>query len=539
MPFPRPSVACWCRLFRIHALLPVMALIALVASPALGQDVRGHGPNAASPVATPAAGGYEWAMEAIRPELRDDVLAEIPAGISTYRIDAGMASDLDAPYAITGHLELDYVNSTGSSIDTLPFRLYANGPDDEHDAQEVSEVTVDGAPVTPELSVSNSVLQVPFEEPLAPGEAATVEINFTATLPKDSEDHYGIFGYDSDSSTWAMAHWYPLVAGRDPSTGWVLDPPSRNGDPIFSDVALYDVTFSAARGWKVVTSGVATGETVTEGDQTSQRYVSGPVRDFTMIADDNFELVTTESHGITVNSWYNPGEDDAGRAVAQFGEQSVVLFDDVLGAYPYREMDLAPVEMQGAAGCEFPSLIYVGGNYYEGPLSGRDEVALEFTVAHEMVHQWFYGLVGNNQYAHAFIDEGLTNYLSASVYFERTYDEDTARQVIDEFIRDQFEDAVRDDRDPVVDQPTDDFPSGYDYVIAAYAKSPLGFEAIRQEIGDEAFFAGLQAYVRSFSFTVAEPDDLLAAFETASGTELDAIWDHWFEEQHGTDDVDD
>jgi hypothetical protein len=516
-----------------------MALIALVASPALGQDVRGHGPNAASPVATPAAGGYEWAMEAIRPELRADVLAEIPAGISTYRIDAGMVSDLDAPYAITGHLELDYANSTGSSIDTLPFRLYANGPDDQHDAQEVSEVTVDGAPVTPELSVSNSVLQVPFEEPLAPGEAATVEINFTATLPKDSEDHYGIFGYDSDSSTWAMAHWYPLVAGRDPSTGWVLDPPSRNGDPIFSDVALYDVTFSAARGWKVVTSGVATGETVTEGDQTSQRYVSGPVRDFTMIADDNFELVTTESHGITVNSWYNPGEDDAGRAVAQFGEQSVVLFDEVLGAYPYREMDLAPVEMQGAAGCEFPSLIYVGGNYYEGPLSGRDEVALEFTVAHEMVHQWFYGLVGNNQYAHAFIDEGLTNYLSASVYFERTYDEDTARQVIDEFIRDQFEDAVRDDRDPVVDRPTDDFPSGYDYVIAAYAKSPLGFEAIRQEIGDEAFFAGLQAYVRSFSFTVAEPDDLLAAFETASGTELDAIWDHWFEEQHGTDDVDD
>jgi aminopeptidase N len=166
-------------------------------------------------------------------------------------------------------------------------------------------------------------------------------------------------------------------------------------------------------------------------------------------------------------------------------------------------------------------------------------VALEFTVAHEMVHQWFYGLVGNNQYAHAFIDEGLTNYLSASVYFERTYDEDTARQVMDRFIRDQFEDAVRDDRDPVVDQPTDDFPSGYDYVIAAYAKSPLGFEAIRQEIGDEAFFAGLQEYVGSFSFTVAEPDDLLAAFETASGTELDAIWDHWFEEQHGTDDVDD
>ena len=498
-----------------------------------------------SPLARPrrprrTAGDDAWIFDAIRPELRETVQDRMPANLPEYGITVTLEPQAESGSvpSLTGHLTLAYVNTTGAALDALPFRLYANGPDEEHDAQVVSDVTVDGEDVDVRLSVSDSVLEVPFGSPLAAGAATVIEMDFATFLPIDSVAHYGIFGYDTDTGTWALAHWYPVMAGRDPVTGWVLDHPSENGDAIFSDTALYDVTVESDPEWRLATTGVAFGES-TEGanGEVARRFVSGPVRDFTIVADEDFEVVTEEVDGITINSWYNPGQERAGQAVATYAAQSITVFDELLWPYPYREMDLMPVDMKGAAGCEFPQLIYMGLDYYEGDTNLAPPSDLDFTVAHEMVHQWFYGLVGNNQYADAFIDEGLTNYLSAQVYFERQYDDQIAADVMDTYIRTPFERIVETGGDQVVDQPTDAFASGRAYTFAAYVKAPLGFEAIREEIGDEAFFTGLQAYVDAFVFQVATPDDLLAAFEQSSGEDLQGLWDHWFEEADGEDDL--
>ena len=194
--------------------------------------------------------------------------------------------------------------------------------------------------------------------------------------------------------------------------------------------------------------------------------------------------------------------------------------------------------MYGAAGCEFPQLIYIGHDYYTGDQSFEVPNALDFTVAHEVVHQWFYGLVGNNQYQHAFIDEGLTQYLSAQIYFGMTYNDDAGDLVMESFIERPFERFTRAGDDWIVDTPTDEFPSSSAYGWSAYSKAPMGFAAIFDEIGEDAFFAALQDYVAEFTFLVARPPDLLEAFEDASGEDLGDLWTHWFEETNGADDVD-
>jgi hypothetical protein len=479
-------------------------------------------------------------LDAVRPELRDAIREQMPENLPIYEISVTLepqAEAGDVP-SLTGHLRISYVNTTAEVLDALPFRLFANGPDEEHDAQIVSNVTVDGADVDVSLSESDSVLEVPFASQLQPGAGAVIEMDFASFLPIDSIDHYGIFGYNTKTGSWALAHWYPVIAGRDPGTGWMLDFPSRNGDPIFSDTALYDVTVSTGPDWELVTTGVVYGEAGEDDQgQTVRRFVSGPVRDFTIVADEDFELATEEVNGITVNSWFNPGQERAGQAVADYAAQSIAMFDELLWPYPFRELDLMPVDMHGASGCEFPQLIYMGLGYYTGQTSLTVPNELDYTVAHEVVHQWFYGLVGSNQYAHAFIDEGLTNYLSAQVYFEREYGAEAAAAIMGRYIREPFESTVIRDGDQVVDTPTDDFDGGREYVFAAYSKAPLGFEAIREEIGDEAFFGALNAYVDEFVFGVAEPADLLAAFETASGQDLQDLWDHWFTETNGTQDT--
>ncbi|MGI8643940.1 MAG: M1 family aminopeptidase, partial [Thermomicrobiales bacterium] len=96
--------------------------------------------------------------------------------------------------------------------------------------------------------------------------------------------------------------------------------------------------------------------------------------------------------------------------------------------------------------------------------------------------------------------------------------------------------------DEIAAQPTDDFPGASAYGTTIYSKAALGFGAIRDEIGDDAFFAALNAYYEANRFGVAAPDDLLAAFETASNEQLDELWRHWFEaaegdQDYGPDDV--
>ncbi len=493
---------------------------------------------------TPETEGLEalepWMLASIQPEHRDRVAAMMPENLPEYEIAIELVpgtSEDEAP-RLEGVLELRYVNTISEEIDALPFRLYANGPAPDNDAVTISEALVDGEVVEPSLSVSGSVLEIPFDGPLAPGDSAIIAMTFTTVLPIDSSAHYGIFNYSSTSGTWALAHWYPVIAGRDPVTGWVLDYPSRNGDPIFSDTALFDVSITAPAGWSVVTTGVEFGDPVERDAAVSQRYVSGPVRDFTIVADPELEVTTREIGGTTVKSWYNPGQEVVGEAVADYAAQALELFNELLGPYPYTDLDLVPVDMFGAAGCEFPALIYMATDYYEGNTNLEVPNSLDFTVAHEVVHQWFYGLVGNNQYAHAFIDEGLTQHLSADVYFAATYDESAAATVVRSFLTRPFERVVHAGDDQIVNQPTDGFDASRAYAFAAYVKAPLGFAAIHEEIGDDAFFGALQAYVDAFTFLVATPDDLLAAFEDASNEDLGDLWRHWFEEASGEDDID-
>ncbi len=513
----------------------LVALLLVTSIPAGTIIAQGHGLSATQ---TPDDSLDAWISAAIQPDLQAAVAAMMPPDLSIYEIDATLETEDDDAPALSGHLTLTYTNTTGDTLDTLPFRLYANGPADGHDAITVDDVTVDGDPVDPDLSVLDSVLELPLDGGLDASDSTVVELSFEVAIPIDATEHYGIFNADSTTGTLALAHWYPVLAGRDPVTGWVLDPPSVNGDPIFSDTALYDITITAPDDWAVVTTGVPFDDPETDGDLVSQRYVSGPARDFTIVADADFEVVQQEVNGVTISSWYNPGEQETGEAVADYTAQAIELFDDLVGDYPYTTLDMVPVEMYGAAGCEFPQLIYIGHDYYTGEQSFEVPNALDFTVAHEVVHQWFYGLVGNNQYAHAFIDEGLTQYLSSGIYFTMTYNQEAGDIVMESFIQRPFERLVRQGSDYVVDTPTDDFPTGSAYAWAAYAKAPVGFAAILDEIGEDAFFDALQQYVEDFTFRVAQPSDLLSAFEDASGEDLGDLWSHWFEETNAADDID-
>jgi hypothetical protein len=476
-------------------------------------------------------------LRAVQPQWQDELAAVEESASAAYRIDAEIALPVgDAGPQVRGSVTVEYTNATGGPLDALPFRFYANGPDGAEETLTVDAVTRDGAPSDSRLADDRTTLSVPISPALAPDETTTVAMDFTLAVPVDARDHYGILNINPARGTWALAQWYPILAGWDPDEGWVLDPPSEFGDPIFSTTASYDITLRAPAAWEVVSTGVVTDVTV-DGGVAERSIVTGPARDVTLVLDEDFEALQTEVDGTTITSWYNPGDARIGQAVLDYAATSLAYFNEIVGPYPYTTLDLAPVDLFGAAGVEFPQLIYMGTGYYRADYSLEVPNGLEFTVAHEVLHQWWYGLVGNNQYDHAFIDEGLTNFMSSQMYFAAKYGPETGEQMVERYLAGPFESGVASDNDQVVDTPTDAFSSNSAYVYAAYNKAPMGFRAVYEAIGHDAFVAATARYYADHRFGVASPDDLLAAFETASGQDLTALWSHWFQQAAGAADV--
>lgn len=491
---------------------------------------------AAAPLSTPAAtpsAATALAYASVKPDQQARVAAATQGRIPSYQIATTLdPSDRDAP-RLEGTERLQYVNDTGTSLTDLPFRLYANNPETNSGRMTITTAAVAGRPVQPRLSVADTVATIPLGTELAPGGSVIIDLSYTATVPTDSRGDYGIYSVDQRHGTWALSFWYPIVAGWDPATGFELDPVSRNGDPVFSNTSFYDVTIRAPSSWKLATSGIQISRQISEGEQIT-RFSAGPVRDFNIVADNDFGSVSIEVEGTRIVSWFDPGQERIATAAATYAGQALRLFNQLFGAYPYVELDIVPVQLFGAAGVEFPQLVYIGSSFYSPDQETDKPDSFNATVAHEVAHQWWYGLVGNNQYLHAFMDEGLTNYISNQVYFEKEYGPVVATKMVGANLVGPYQRMLDRKDDQVVDTPTDAFAQPSDYTAAIYGKAPLGFAAINKAIGDDAFFAALRQYAASERFQVAQPDDLKRAFEQASGKNLDKLWETWFESaQHG------
>lgn len=476
-------------------------------------------------------------LKAVLPEWHDEIAAVLESVSARYTIDAEVvpATSDDRQPHISGTVTTEYTNTTGAPLDQLPFRLYANGASVTA-VLTVSDVMVAGIPVETKMSGDRSIVAVPLNSPLAAGDTTTVTMAFDLAVPVDEREHYGILNTSPESGTWALAHWYPILAAWTEERGWVLDPPSEYGDPIVSTTAAYDLTLRASEDWRVVTTGVVIEER-TDGSIAERHIVTGPARDLTMVLDDDFESVERDVDGTLITSWYNPGEERIGEAVLDYAAQSLAYFNEIIGPYPFTTLELAPVELFGAAGVEFPQLIYMAASYYTPDRDLGVPNSVDFTVAHEVLHQWWYYIVGNNQYDHAFIDEGLTNFMSSEMYFEAMYGPQAAELMVQRYLKGPFHSRVSADNDQVVNTPTDDFPSSSAYVFAAYSKAPLGFKAIYEEIGHDAFVEAVQRYYAEHRFTVATPEDLLEAFQAAAKQDIAELWNRWFEEAAGEDDI--
>jgi aminopeptidase N len=151
----------------------------------------------------------------------------------------------------------------------------------------------------------------------------------------------------------------------------------------------------------------------------------------------------------------------------------------------------------------------------------------EWVVAHEVIHQWWYSLVGNDQIDEPWLDEALTQY-STLLYFEHRYGAETAAGLLERYFQDPYEALKEKGRDVPAGLPIAAY-SDEDYGAVVYGKGPLYFHALRQKVGEGKFWEILQTYFARHRYGVATPEDWLAAVKAVTGQEYRALYEQWIQ----------
>jgi hypothetical protein len=444
---------------------------------------------------------------------QQSVLSEL-TNASVYHLEFNIAEDL---YHVTGKEEVKYTNAETVPLNEMELRLFPNILGGE---MTVTNVNVDGKPVTPKYGLENSLLIVPFAKPLEPNQSIILSIDFAVTVPQSVELNYGVLAYFD--KVLALAHAYPMICVYD-DEGWNAEIPPQSGDVTYADESFYLVKITAPKGLTLVTTGqkINSGEV---GQLQTLNIASGPARDFYLVASPNYAEVSQTFGEVTIHS-YAPEKvkkgaqmalDVASRAIKDYGAR--------YAPFPYTEFDIVSTPTL-ALGIEYPGMIAITARIYDVDSDYRGTptpIYMESTVAHETGHQWFYSLVGDDQLDDPWLDESLTQFATLQYYTDE-YGESGARG---------FQDSLEDRWAQVINKK---IPIGLpvakytarEYGAIVYGRGPLFFVALKDEIGIEAFDALMKDYTQTLSWKISTPQTLQALAERHCACDLQKIFKEW------------
>ena len=278
-------------------------------------------------------------------------------------------------------------NTSGAPIDRLEFNTAVA----RLGGLKLAAVQVDGHDVPG--TVSDQTVIVPLGGILPVGATTAVRIAYTATLRTSLSGSSWLF--TKANGIVSAYRWLPWISRATP-----FDRPNH-GDPFVTPTSpLVRLTIKTDRKLVIAT----TGDRVFRSDDgLTQRFEARDVRDVTVTAAPDFKTREARVGDTTIRTYYRSSA-NAG-AILDAAVRAFRKLQDRLGDYPYPTFKV--VQSAGGYGMESPRLIWIP--------YGVAAANLKYLVAHETAHQWFYGLVGNDQARQPFADEAAADFVARNI----------------------------------------------------------------------------------------------------------------------------
>jgi hypothetical protein len=410
---------------------------------------------------------------------------------------------------------IDYTNVTSETLPTVVLNVHPNHSRGTFELNDI-KVEVDDGWVQPEVHILDVRLEVDLPQPLPPDGHMALLMDYTLKLPKiDPNEEFsgGGFGYSQRSVS--LGNWYPVMAPyrEEEDRGWYGLKYFPVGDPYVTEVADYSVTITTTEG--IIVAG--TGRETRQGNRW--HFQAEQARSFAFAASDKYQISTSQVGDVTVHSYYFPNDSEAGEAVLETGSQALELFTELYGPYPFSDYRLAETEFAG--GMEFSGVTFLGSAFYE-QYDGTARTPLIALAAHEVAHQWFYGLVGNDQLTEPWLDEAPAQY-SAYLYYERYLPGDTDWWWF--YAVDQWAPTGK------IDNLIYVFRDNREYMDAVYRRGAQFMRDLRAVMGDPAFFGLLEEYQRRYAYRLARSRDFFALVQEFTTADLVPLQEEYFRQR--------
>lgn len=382
-----------------------------------------------------------------------------------------------------------YPNHTGEPLREM---VFAVAPNLWPGCFTLESLTADRGTVAADLS--GQQLTVTLAGLLPAEETVTFTIQYTLDLPRvvwgnNEIIRNLIFGYTSKQLN--LMDWYPFIVPHVPGQGWLLHRPGNYGEYLVYDTADFDVKIRyPEQDSGPIIAAPARAEEIPGG----WLYRLENARTFALSLSPNFESKSTAVGEVQVQSYYFPEDAKGGDLALQTAVEAVGLYSDKLAPYPHPVLTV--VQGDFIPSMEFDGLVYVGHTFYHY-VSGTPRDYLIVLTAHEVAHQWWFALVGNDQAMEPWLDEAMATY-TERIFYEAVYPEDV-----------DWWDDVRINRYLPLSGWVD--TTIYDvnrlYSEAVYLRGAKFLGELRARVGNDAFFAFLHDYAAAFSLRRATTDD--------------------------------
>jgi hypothetical protein len=380
------------------------------------------------------------------------------------------------------------------------------------------------------------IIKVVLPQPLPPKQKITITTPFHVKLPYN----FSRGGYNGQS--FQLTQWYPKPAVYD-RKGWHPMPYLDQGE-FYSEFGSYDVRITVPKTFVVAATGVLQTEeekawlknrenytlpAAHKQSRTTQKtrsiktktqppvppaaketktlhYKQENIHDFALFANSDFiaksdTLQLTSGRIITVSSFYTPSQKDLWSQSVRYAKEALRFYSAALGEYPYDVATVVqgPESMDG--GMEYPTITVIAP-----PESAE---SLDGVIAHELGHNWFYGVLATNERQHPWLDEGLNTYYENRYMTEKWGSQSRAAEVL-------FQRKAFNKTDQPIATPSEEF-SSINYFLSAYHKTAEWLHTLEQQMGREAFDAMMRRYYEEWKFKHPQPEDFKAMVTDALG----------------------
>ncbi|MCZ2248386.1 MAG: M1 family metallopeptidase [Bacteroidia bacterium] len=481
---------------------------------------------------------------------------------------------------IEGRESLTYWNNSPDDLNFVFFHLYQNAfqPDSyldelqkenkvkprygkyerEKKGTEILKLNVNG--IACKIEYDNTIAKVWLPKTLKPGESITFDIDFKTYYDYGSTrrrmkafNSFGQKHYDG-------VHWYPRISVYDSKFGW--DTQQHLGKEFYGDFGAYDVELDFADNFVVEATGNLLNQeevlpdelreklditnfkdkvwnsppsVITPYDKNKRKvwkYHAENVHDFAFTADPTYRIDEYSLGKIKVIAVVQEPHASGWLNAAQYTGKVIKIFSRDFGMYAYPKMVVADAR----DGMEYPMLTLDGG---------RDPDYRQLLV-HEVGHNWFFGMVGNNETYRAMLDEGFTQFLTAwgltAIDGDTLVKANPKSKYVNKFMRDELaidarvynpyiNDAIRGTSTPL-NIHSDDFNGalghggGYRNV---YFKTGTMLYNLQYVLGDSLFLAAMKHYFEQWKFCHPYVEDFRNSMIQFTKVDLNWFFDQWIE----------